>query len=85
MTSPTDSLLITEIKNERNRLIRENDRLQSRPEREIEYSRSLNEKIVSLEREIASLGWSGKGISGYLRDGLKRIVEKLDTEYSHED
>jgi len=73
--------LLSEVTKERDRLIRENEKLQQRLDAEVQHSRSLAERIYALERKVMALGGpgQGRGILGYIESGFKKIFEKSDT------
>lgn len=59
--------LITELRADKSRLLEDLDR-------ERERNHGLNERIIALERELHSLGGTGRGIVGYLTTGWKRLT-----------
>lgn len=61
--------LIEELQKDKTRMIEE---LTTERER----VRTLNERISNLERELHSVGGTGKGIKGYLTDGWKKLIKR---------
>lgn len=59
-----------QLQEERNRATRNEERLDEERER----SHSLQERVAALERELASLGGSGRGIWGLLETGVRRVI-----------
>jgi hypothetical protein len=73
--------LISALEGERDRVVEELQEekarvrhLEERLDQERERSRSLQERVVALERELASLGGSGRGIWGLLETGVRRVM-----------
>ena len=84
-THPDDNRerLISALEAERDRLIGElreekerTRRLEARIESEQERGRHQQDRIAALEREVASLGGSGRGVWGYIGSKIREFTEK---------